>query len=196
MKKTLNIKSALILTFITVCAMTASACTSTLTPLEQQQRERCISEKKEYSVSGKLGIFDEKIKTTTLLNIDVNRPDYTIYISGTTGTTLLKIRKTSSVTEITDDKGNVRSGTNADELVYSLTGLHIPCDSLPDIITAVPGNNRAVYSEKGTIESISFSGFKVVYKSFTEVKGILLPKKMDIQGDNFLLRISVNKWNI
>lgn len=196
MKTPLNIKSRYILPFLAAFAMSMTACTATMTPAEQIQREQYLAAKKEYAVSGKLGIFEEKIKTTAYLNIDISKPDYTIYVSGVTGTTLLKIRKTSEITEITDDKGNVRVGNSADELVYSLTGFHLPCDSLPDIVTAVPGNNPSVYADNGTVESISFSEFTVTYKNYAEVKGILLPKKIDIKGKNFLLRISVNKWEL
>lgn len=191
-----NIKSVVVLPLAVSIAVITSACTATLTPEQQTFREEYLAAKKDYAVSGKLGIFDEKVKTSTLLNISVSRPDYTIYVSGITGTTLLKIRKTTSLTEITDDKGNIHTGSNAEELVYNLTGFHIPCDSLPDIVTGIPGNNPAHYRDDGTIESIEFSEFTVNYKNYKEVNGILLPKKIDIKGNNFLLRIAVNKWEI
>ena len=66
------------------------------------------------------------------------------------------------------------------------------------LLTAVPafaGDGLTVRHD-GTIESIEFSEFTVNYKNYMEVNGILLPKKIDIKGNNFLLRIAVNKWEI
>ena len=66
-----NIKSVVVLPLAVSIAVITSACTATLTPEQQTFREEYLAAKKDYAVSGKLGIFDEKVKTSTLLNISV-----------------------------------------------------------------------------------------------------------------------------
>ncbi len=132
-----------LLTVVSLCGCTVlwTGCNS-LSPAEQNTREQYLASVNQYSIRGKLAIFEKEGKGTALLNLQVDRPSYTVYLTGAAGGTLLKIDKNERFTEITDDKGNKRISDNADALITELTGYHIPCDTLPDIITLdIKGND-------------------------------------------------------
>ena len=184
-----------LLTVVSLCGCTVlwTGCNS-LSPAEQNTREQYLASVNQYSIRGKLAIFEKEGKGTALLNLQVDRPSYTVYLTGAAGGTLLKIDKNERFTEITDDKGNKRFSDNADALITELTGYHIPCDTLPDIITAVPKDRPHTYASDGTVETIVFPEFTVTYKNYTKQKDVLVPKKLDIKGNDFLLRINITKW--
>lgn len=186
-----------LLTVVSLCGCTVlwTGCNS-LSPAEQNTREQYLASVNQYSIRGKLAIFEKEGKGTALLNLQVDRPSYTVYLTGAAGGTLLKIDKNELFTEITDDKGNKRISDNADALITELTGYHIPCDTLPDIITAVPKDRPHTYASDGTVETIVFPEFTVTYKSYTKQKDVLVPKKLDIKGNDFLLRINITKWEL
>lgn len=186
-----------LLTVVSLCGCTVlwTGCNS-LSPAEQNTREQYLASVNQYSIRGKLAIFEKEGKGTALLNLQVDRPSYTVYLTGAAGGTLLKIDKNERFTEITDDKGNKRISDNADALITELTGYHIPCDTLPDIITALPKDRPHTYASDGTVETIVFPEFTVTYKSYTKQKDVLVPKKLDIKGNDFLLRINITKWEL
>lgn len=186
-----------LLTVVSLCGCTVlwTGCNS-LSPAEQNTREQYLASVNQYSIRGKLAIFEKEGKGTALLNLQVDRPSYTVYLTGAAGGTLLKIDKNERFTEITDDKGNKRISDNADALVTELTGYHIPCDTLPDIITALPKDRPHTYASDGTVETIVFPEFTVTYKNYTKQKDVLVPKKLDIKGNDFLLRINITKWEL
>ena len=162
-----------LLTVVSLCGCTVlwTGCNS-LSPAEQNTREQYLASVNQYSIRGKLAIFEKEGKGTALLNLQVDRPSYTVYLTGAAGGTLLKIDKNERFTEITDDKGNKRISDNADALITELTGYHIPC------------------------ETIVFPEFTVTYKNYTKQKDVLVPKKLDIKGNDFLLRINITKWEL
>ena len=186
-----------LLTVVSLCGCTVlwTGCNS-LSPAEQNTREQYLASVNQYSIRGKLAIFEKEGKGTALLNLQVDRPSYTVYLTGAAGGTLLKIDKNERFTEITDDKGNKRISDNADALITELTGYHIPCDTLPDIITALPKDRPHTYASDGTVETIIFPEFTVTYKNYTKQKDVLVPKKLDIKGNDFLLRINITKWEL
>jgi outer membrane lipoprotein LolB len=186
-----------LLTVVSLCGCTVlwTGCNS-LSPAEQNTREQYLASVNQYSIRGKLAIFEKEGKGTALLNLQVDRPSYTVYLTGAAGGTLLKIDKNERFTEITDDKGNKRISDNADALITELTGCHIPCDTLPDVITAVPKDRPHTYASDGTVETIVFPEFTVTYKNYTKQKDVLVPKKLDIKGNDFLLRINITKWEL
>jgi outer membrane lipoprotein LolB len=186
-----------LLTVVSLCGCTVlwTGCNS-LSPAEQNTREQYLASVNQYSIRGKLAIFEKEGKGTALLNLQVDRPSYTVYLTGAAGGTLLKIDKNERFTEITDDKGNKRISDNADALITELTGYHIPCDTLPDIITALPKDRPHTYASDGTVETIVFPEFTVTYKNYTKQKDVLVPKKLDIKGNDFLLRINITKWEL
>ena len=186
-----------LLTVVSLCGCTVlwTGCNS-LSPAEQNTREQYLASVNQYSIRGKLAIFEKEGKGTALLNLQVDRPSYTVYLTGAAGGTLLKIDKNERFTEITDDKGNKRISDNAHALITELTGYHIPCDTLPDIITAVPKDRPHTYASDGTVETIVFPEFTVTYKNYTKQKDVLVPKKLDIKGNDFLLRINITKWEL
>ena len=186
-----------LLTVVSLCGCTVlwTGCNS-LSPAEQNTREQYLASVNQYSIRGKLAIFEKEGKGTALLNLQVDRPSYTVYLTGAAGGTLLKIDKNERFTEITDDKGNKRISDNADALITELTGYHIPCDTLPDIIIALPKDRPHTYASDGTVETIVFPEFTVTYKNYTKQKDVLVPKKLDIKGNDFLLRINITKWEL
>lgn len=186
-----------LLTVVSLCGCTVlwTGCNS-LSPAEQNTREQYLASVNQYSIRGKLAIFEKEGKGTALLNLQVDRPSYTVYLTGAAGGTLLKIDKNERFTEITDDKGNKRISDNADALITELTGYHIPCDTLPDIITALPKDRPHTYASDGTVKTIVFPEFTVTYKNYTKQKDVLVPKKLDIKGNDFLLRINITKWEL
>ena len=186
-----------LLTVVSLCGCTVlwTGCNS-LSPAEQNTREQYLASVNQYSIRGKLAIFEKEGKGTALLNLQVDRPSYTVYLTGAAGGTLLKIDKNERFTEITDDKGNKRISDNADAIITELTGYHIPCDTLPDIIIALPKDRPHTYASDGTVETIVFPEFTVTYKNYTKQKDVLVPKKLDIKGNDFLLRINITKWEL
>jgi hypothetical protein len=60
----------------------------------------------------------------------------------------------------------------------------------------VPKDRPHTYASDGTVETIVFPEFTVTYKNYTKQKDVLVPKKLDIKGNDFLLRINITKWEL
>lgn len=185
--------TALILAAL-LLAVSLGACSAL--PEDGTERAARLGALEKFSLRGKIAIFGERGKVSAYLNIDSRRPDYTIYLTGVSGTTLLKIDRNRERTEITDDKGRVTSGPDSAELFYRVSGYRLPCDDLADILTANPSGRRADYNIAGAVETVDYDGFTVTYRGYTRAGGLSLPKRVDIKGENFLIKITVNRWEM
>ncbi len=108
----------------------------------------------------------------------------------------MKLVRKQGVTELTDDKGKVYTGDNSEELVYKLTGLHLPCDALKDLVRAIPNNLPYTKNEDGSIATITSDSFTATYNSYQNVGSYVLPEKINITGPELTIRIKINEWEI
>ena len=84
----------------------------------------------------------------------------------------------------------------ADELIKRLTGLSIPADRLPDIVRAIPGDLPCTRNENHTIREITHNKFTATYDRYGTTGKYVLPEFITIKGQDLIIRIRINKWEI
>ena len=65
-------------------------------------------------------------------------------------------------------------------------------EAVPYLCTVSSGMDEPLDRNRCTV----FPEFTVTYKNYTKQKDVLVPKKLDIKGNDFLLRINITKWEL
>ncbi len=160
---------------------------------EKQNSE--LAEIKNFATSGKIAIVEKNTRMSSFLNFSVNDDSYTLELTTLTGSTVFRLENTRGLAVITDSDGKQHTGA-ADNLIKRLTGLSIPADRLPDIVRAIPGNLPFVRNENHTVREITHDEFTVTYDRYGTTGKYVLPEFITIKGQDLIIRIRINKWEI
>ena len=150
---------------------------------------------KTFATSGKIAIIEKNTRMSSFLNFSVRDDSYILELTALTGSTVFRLENTSGRAVITDSDGNKYTGT-ADELIKRLTGLSIPADRLPDIVRAIPGDLPCTRNENHTIREITHNKFTATYDRYGSTGKYVLPEFITIKGQDLIIRIRINKWEI
>lgn len=190
-------KSGILITAMAGIMLFAAGCNSipeqSLEFYEKQNSE--LAEIKNFATSGKIAIVEKNTRMSSFLNFSVNDDSYTLELTTLTGSTVFRLENTRGLAVITDSDGKQHTGA-ADNLIKRLTGLSIPADRLPDIVRAIPGNLPFVRNEKHTVREITHDEFTVTYDRYGTTGKYVLPEFITIKGQDLIIRIRINKWEI
>lgn len=182
---------------LTLCLFTLGcSVTGGKAPNFYKDQNTTLATKDTFKISGKIAIIDPKQKLSTYINVDVKKDTYVIYLTDITGNTVFKLTKNEEDAVLVDNEGKIHHGNDANTLVKSLTGLNLPCDDLPFILKANPLNFKHKNSEDGSLESIDYDDMHIEYQSYLQQDSYILPQNINIKGNNFTIRIKINKWEI
>ena len=190
-------KSGILITAMAGIMLFAAGCNSipeqSLEFYEKQNSE--LAEIKNFATSGKIAIVEKNTRMSSFLNFSVNDDSYTLELTTLTGSTVFRLENTRGLAVITDSDGKQHTGA-ADNLIKRLTGISIPADRLPDIVRAIPGNLPFVRNENHTVREITHDEFTVTYDRYGTTGKYVLPEFITIKGQDLIIRIRINKWEI
>ncbi len=190
-------RKLLSLYFISILLVSMTGCaTLPSDPNFYEKQEIALNEIHDFAVSGKIAVRNDGKKLSTYLNIEVQQDLYLLYLTDLTGSTVLRLESRSDGATITDHEGKVYHDQNANKLVKDLTQMDIPCQDLPFILKANPLSYQHELDENHRLLKLYYQNLEIEYRSYTTVGTYVLPDFITIKGDNLLINIRINQWQI
>ena len=181
------------------CLLILSACTSQQHQLDnaswRMQRQK-LENITHWTISGRLAIITPEKKGSARIRWQQNGDDYHLNLTSLLGTRIMEMSKEGDKVVIIDDKGREYSGTDAEYLVYRLTGWQMPVYKLPLWIKGLPGDTDYDINATGQVTNIKTLNWQMQYQSYQEVDGWMMPEKITFKGQQTELRLVINDWEL
>ncbi len=104
-----------------------------------------------------------------------------------------------AVSLLTPDK-TLLQATDAETLLQQAAGWHLPVSELVYWIRGVPAPALAVeqllLDAENRITTLGQGGWSIRYKSYTGVRGISLPARLDLENERARVRLSIREWKL
>lgn len=191
-----------------LAALLLSGCASiesSQTNVEWQTHQQRLASISQYQSSGKLGYISPEQRQS--LNFRWQHAPQSSQLRLTTflGQTALnlKITPTGAVVDTYDDK--TYTSTNAESLIYQLTGLTIPVEQLHDWLLGRPTSaDGYLLNETNTLatlrKEINGQTWQLDYLNYKDVlvDGIALPlpQKLKLKQQDTSINIVISKWDL
>ena len=99
----------------------------------------------------------------------------------------------------TPDDGLLQAG-NAESLLYQAAGWRVPVSELVFWIRGLPAPSlqvdRLLFDGENRVSELSQGGWSIRYKRYTEVGGVSMPARLDLENGQVRVRLSVREWNL
>ena len=180
------------LLLLTGCTITPS---EQFTPIDVSQ----ASQAKSWELQGKIAVKTADDKFSTNLYWLHQPAANDLRLTTVLGTTVLTLTTNQGMATL-DVDGKTYHDSNAQDLLTGISGWSIPLDSLPLWITGQIGKNDHVvsYHSDGTVKQLlshdSQADWHVMFMSWQQQGGALVPKLLKIERDDVQIKLQTNQW--
>jgi outer membrane lipoprotein LolB len=161
----------------------------------RQQREK-LKTVTHWTISGKLAIITADKKGSARIQWQQDGDDYHLNLTSLLGTRVMEMRKTGNQVLIIDDKGREYRGSDAEYLVYRLTGWQMPIHELPIWIKGLPDDTDYELNPNGQVTRLKTTNWQLQYQSYQPVDGWMMPEKITFKGKQTELRLVISEWDL
>lgn len=184
-------------------ALLLSAC-STLPDLESENevwsdREAELSGVKHWFVTGRVairnGVESWHVNLLWLQQAD----EYQIRLFGPFGAGQVQLKGDLSGVELLTADNEMHYANDVDQLLYDATGVTMPLAELRYWMLGLPapnGKDVKHLNSQGRLKMLQQSDWKVRYKRYTKVNGLILPKKIFARQGELDVRVVIDKWEL
>ncbi|WP_281645701.1 lipoprotein insertase outer membrane protein LolB [Parendozoicomonas sp. Alg238-R29] len=157
-----------------------------------------------WEVRGRAGVVTKEQSGAVTIRWDRSPAAFSIYMSGPLGQTLARLEgqgEVGSSRKITLDVPGQDpvTATSAEELLYRQTGWILPFSSLDYWLRGIPAPGEGyvrVLNAQGYLAELQQNGWRVVYGSYRNVKGVRLPEKIKAERDGVRVIFSIREWSL
>ncbi len=160
-----------------------------------------------WETSGRVGIRTSDDAISGNFNWQTDPNSFALKIVGPFGQGATKLDQTNDGVVTLAYKDTEIKGDNAATLLHQELGWEFPVEQVtywirglvaPSDSTTVPTSKAQITLDPETElpETIKQDGWLVTYSSFTEVDGLLLPRKMQVSNPPFKVNLIINQWTI
>lgn len=188
-------------TFLGICLLFATTlligCSTTKTNTDYFVKQ--VSELQtinNMNIGGKIALLQKNSKLSSYLNIEINKDNFVFYLTSLTGDTIFKLTQENDIATLVDSNGMVHEHSNTDALVEGITGINIPCKELKNILLGEPNGYNHNRNEDGSLKDITLNKYKIEYKRYQTINKYIVPKLITITGNDIIIRININKWEL
>ncbi|MCQ1057355.1 lipoprotein insertase outer membrane protein LolB [Photobacterium sp. DNB23_23_1] len=187
---------ALILSLLAGCATQAPQTSQT----DWDNHEQALQALSSYQAKGKLGYKGKQRFGANLVWETAPAQDH-LLLTNFLGSTLLKLDATPSRVTLVDNSGKTHQGTNASELVSSLTGINLPIEQMRDWLIGLPtaadtyqlnDENRVGYLAKRVDGKL----WQLDYNEYDYSVSPALPKRMVLSTTGASITLIIHQWSI
>lgn len=125
--------------------------------------------------------------------------DVDLSFRGPLGVGGVRIRGTTERLEVETTRGQALTIRDPEDELRREFGWTIPVYSMRYwMLGASDPHSRAdeVVDDRGLLKELSQGGWTVLYESYRDVEGTLLPRKVVLQNDDIRIRLAVSSWSI
>jgi len=198
------------------CASVPLKTPSSAEPAEAlwQTHRRAVADFVSWNLSGRIALRTADMAASASLRWIRSEDRDEIYLFGPLGGGKVQLTIEPDAVTLRDARGQVVKGVDPSEVLYQVTGWHIPFEALDDWIRGLPSSepiNAMAWDPDGRPTQLDQSGWEISYLDFMPVDALFLPRKIRIaasdqtvdalvgagqlNGDRLALRFFVESWN-
>jgi len=123
--------------------------------------------------------------------------DYQIRLFGPFGSGQVQLNGNPARVELLTSADERYMASDADQLLYEKTGVRMPVNELRYWLvgkSSPNGHKEARYDRHGRLTLLQQGEWRVQYKSYTLVNGLVLPSKIFAKKDDLDVRLVIDAW--
>lgn len=187
----------LLLTGLAGCSVLPEKTPAESTDLSAHQLQ--LQDINRWQLTGRLAVTHRDENVNATLRWRQDGENYTLYINAPLGQGSLRLQGKPGWVKMELSSGETAFATSADELLRREYNLNLPVTALRYWILGLPEPERVAMQQidsDGYLRSIQNSEWKLQIKSYKKIDTILLPKRLNLEGNEGSVRIIVGRWLI
>jgi len=126
--------------------------------------------------------------------------EYQLRLNAPGGQGAALIRVTPDGAILRTAQGKTHHADTADALFTQYTALELPVQILSYWIRGLPGPEASVSALRvypdGTLQAFQQQGWQVRYAEYQTAHGQLLPKRITLENETYLVKLAIQRWNL
>jgi len=163
--------------------------------IDHQQKLELLND---WEFSGKIALITPKERHSLNIYWSQNHNQTHLILSTFLGITVLELEQIKGATKITNNDGKIFWGNNSEQLIYELSGLIIPVDSLKQWIKGNPENAAYTLNSNNLIATLDSKNnqWHVKYTAYDAYSNIMLPTKLELKDTDKRIKFSISRWKL
>ena len=164
-----------------------------------QSHKLALMELKIWQTRGRVGVIAANEGWSAAFDWRQQQAEYWIRISGPFGQSIFELEGKPRYVMLKTGEKEAQIARSADVLLEQQTGWALPVDGLRYWIVGlpVPGlPEKHTVDSQGQLSSLNQSGWQIEYKSYQQVDGYRLPKKLHMVNKDVRVKLIAKKWQV
>ncbi len=165
---------------------------------QHQQQVRGLSQ---YQARGAFAFLSDQQKVYARFFWQQTGADrYRLLLTNPLGSTELELNAKPGTVELVDNKGKHYVSTDAQDMIYKLTGMPIPIDSLRQWMLGLPGDSTDYkLDDQFRLSELNYTGpdgktWHVVYNDYSSTTQPSLPSNMELTQGSLRIKLKMDNW--
>ena len=190
--------AALVLTACTTTAPTGPGKSPTAPEWKQHQQE--VRQLSQYQTRGAFAYLSDQQKVyARFFWQQTGQDNYRLLLLNPVGSTEMELIAQPGSAQITDNKGQKYTGTDAEEMIGKLTGMPIPITSLRQWILGLPGDATDYkLDDQYRLSELNYTQngktWKVVYGGYDSNSKPALPSSLELTEGSQRIKLKMDNW--
>jgi outer membrane lipoprotein LolB len=170
--------------------------------LTWQERQVSLKQIQQWRLTGRVGI-DTGLEYWNLDMVWKQRGDeYQIFLKGPFGSGKVILTGNSHGVVLKDSEENSYYSDNPGALLYEITGVRMPVESIRYWIVGLPmptdGDMKSTLDEQGRLARLEQDKWQVNFRRYAQVSGMHLPRKiyMEKPEQELDVRVVIDRWKL
>jgi outer membrane lipoprotein LolB len=163
-----------------------------------QERARRLADLAGWTLSGRVSVQGGEQSGQVRVRWQRDAQGSRLEVRNPFGQTLIRLTRDPSGLRLRDDRGRVYTGGAARQVLRARLGWRVPVGRLGDWVLGLArrGGTPAALDGLGRPLRIEAGPWRVAYPRYVEVKGVWLPRELQVGRDGLDLRIRVDDWDL
>ena len=165
-----------------------------------RQHQQAVRALNQYQTRGAFAYLSDKQKVYARFFWQQTGQDrYRLLLLNPLGSTEMELIAQPGSAQVTDNKGQKYTGTDAEEMIGKLTGMPIPITSLRQWILGLPGDATDYkLDDQYRLSEVNYSqngkSWKVVYGGYDSHSKPALPSSLELTEGNQRIKLKMDNW--
>jgi len=184
--------------FLFICLLAGCAEIPKPQNISWHAHQQKIEQLNDWEFSGKIALITSKERHSLNIYWSQDHDLTHLILSTFLGITVLELEQVNGITKITNNDGKVFSGDNPEQLIYALSGLIIPVDSLKQWIKGNPENAAYTLNNNNQVATLNSKNnqWHVKYSAYDTYINIMLPTKLSLKDTDKRIKFSISRWKL
>lgn len=164
--------------------------------------QQMLQQLNRYQASGKFAYLTPKNKDSASFFWQQFNPDwYRLLLTTPFGGKIVELNTQAGAVQLTNDKNQLYTSHDPEELILRLTNMNIPLNSLRQLLIGLPGNaTNLKFDQNNRLQSATLKQngelWQIQYDSYYPNLTPPLPKNIQLKQGEQTIKLSISNWTL